>query len=297
MPDQAAKLREIATEHYANTEKVFMPGKRSGANVFAVASGKGGVGKTNIAVNLALKLSEWSGKVLLIDADINLANSDILLGITPKANMSDAIINDIPLSEVIHKQCGGIHFLPGGSGFRELVDLPEWKRIRIFRQLENLEKRYDYIILDSPAGLHKQVLDFLVFASQVIVVTTPEPTAIADAYALIKVLSLHNSKNNILMLVNHAGSSDHGKDIFKKFKIVVDKFLKIKIDYLGYIPTDKNITKAVMKQKPLVTEFPKSAASLCFNEIAERIVLKGDALKDDSKESFFEKVANFSVFH
>jgi len=299
MQDQAARLREIATEIYGDREILAMPERNAvaSAKVIAVTSGKGGVGKTNISVNLALKLQEYGAKVLLVDTDIAFANADIIMGISPQFNLSDAILKNYPVKDVIQTAPGNIHFLPGGSGIADLFQQPESKRSRVLRQLEELERLYDYMIIDTPAGLNKHVLDYLTFASNVYVVATPEPTSIADAYAMVKVLTLQQRKLPVHILVNQVKSADHGKEIFSKFKLVVDKFLKIRVYYLGHVVSDKNVMRAVLNQQPLVREFPGSPASLCLENIAERIVTRGNSDNMKKNESFFKKVGKFSIFH
>ena len=299
MLDQAARLREIATELQADRNEYLTPDTReiTRAQVFAITSGKGGVGKSNIAVNLAIKVQEAGFKVLLVDADINLANTDILLGHSPSRSLADAIIKDYNIREVIYKGPCDLHILPGGSGFVELTDLSDAKQERIIRQLESLEFKYDYLILDTPAGLHKQVLDYVMYASHAIVVATPEPTSIADAYAMVKVLTLRQSNVRLHILINQADSLEHARDIFSRFKMVTDRFLKIRIGFLGYIVKDKNVSRAVLKQKPLVMEFPRSPAALCINNVAEQIVSRGNTKIVVRNGSFFRRLAKISIFH
>lgn len=299
MLDQAARLREIATELQADRSEYLMPDSRNRARaqVFAVTSGKGGVGKSNIAVNLAIKMQEAGYKVLLIDADINLANTDILMGRSPSRSLADAIIKDYPIREVIYTGPGKLNILAGGSGFVELTDMPDAKQAHIIHQLEALEFKYDYLMLDTPAGLYKQVLDYVMYATHAIVVATPEPTSIADAYAMVKVLTLKQSSVRLHVLINQVNSLEHARDIFSKFKLVVDRFLKIQVGFLGYIVKDKNVERAVLKQKPFVMEFPGSPAADCISNVAEKIVSRGNAKIKLQHGSFFQKLAKISIFH
>jgi len=299
MPDQAARLREIAVELRSPLEKPYIPDSRmkSHARVCAVASGKGGVGKTSIAVNLALKLRGGNSRVLLIDTDVNLANADIIMGISPQQTLADALIKDVPVEEIIHACPGGIHFLPGGSGFLELTRMKQAQCNRMINQLTALEKKYDYMVLDTQAGLHKQVLDYLAFAAEIIIVATPEPTSIADAYAMVKVITIHGGKRRIRVVINQVKSPSQGKEIFQKFKMVVDRFLQVPVSYLGHISDDRNVSRAVIKQKPLVLEYPKSPASYCISAIAERLVRQENGKNVPSDGSFFKKVVKFSLFH
>ena len=298
MVDQAARLRAIATELQADRDAYLAPERKKSvrAQVFAVTSGKGGVGKTHLAVNLALKMKEAGYKVLLIDADINLANTDILLGHSPKRSLADAVIKDYPIREVVYTGPEDLHILPGGSGFTELTDLSGVKQARIIRQLESLEYDYDYLIIDTPAGIQKRVLDFVAYATHAIVITTPEPTSIADAYAVVKVLTLQQSTVGIYILVNQVDTMRNAKDIYAKFKLVVDHFLKIRIHFIGYVLKDKNVVRATLLQKPLVEEFPQSPAARCINNIAEHIVTHGNIKIEESHGSFFQRIANISLF-
>ena len=299
MQDQATRLREIATEIKKDHSDYFDPDlrKHSRAKVFAVTSGKGGVGKSHIAVNVALKMKQAGYKVLLMDADINLANTNILMGHAPSRSLADAIIKGYPISEVIYTGPEGLHVLPGGSGFAELTNLPEDRKNNIIRQLSSLEYNYDYIILDTPAGIDKQVLDFLIYASKVLLIITPEPTSIADSYALLKILTLQEKKVGINIVVNQVNSLEHAKDIFSKFNLVVQRFLKIKINFLNYIVSDKNIIRATMQQKPMVLSYPNSPASRCIDNLMERIVTRGDIKCEKYHSSFFQRVSGLSLFN
>ncbi|MFC1555892.1 MinD/ParA family protein [candidate division KSB1 bacterium] len=296
MIDQAARLREIATE--IKTESVTGSFVRPRSRVIAVTSGKGGVGKTNIAVNMAMKLREYNNRVLLIDADTNLANADIILGISPHFSLSDALVKDYPIKDVISTGPGGIHFLPGGSGLVELLELPDLKQKKILHQLERLESRYDYLILDTPAGLNKQLLDYLSLATQVFVIATPEPTSIADAYAVVKVLSLKQEKlPQIRFIINQAKTEEHGREIYSKLKMVIDKFLQVNVRYLGTVQFDKRVSEAVIRQKPFSAAFPKSDASRCLDIIIERIITRSGPGKTGNEESFFSKLKKISILN
>jgi len=300
MLDQATRLREIATELHFDSENVIAADTRSRkktrAHVYAITSGKGGVGKSHIAVNLAIQMRKLGRKVLLLDADINLANADILLGQIPERTIADAIGKNYPVKEVIYTGPEDVHILPGGSGFSELTDLPPQKQARIMRELENLEYSYDYIIVDTPAGIHKNVLEFVTYASHAVVVATPEPTSIADAYAMIKMLTINKSESRIYIMFNMVDTYEQVKGLYAKMKLVVDRFLQIKVNLLGYMLMDKSVPRATMMQKPVVIEFPKCPASQCINSIAERIVLRSNLKIVEGKSSFFNSLGKISIF-
>ncbi len=298
MIDQAAKLREIATDCRYLTDVPAKPhtGQRR-ARVIAVSSGKGGVGKTNIAVNLALKLQDTGSRILLVDADYNLSNADIIMGISPQFNLSDAVLKHYSIKEVIHSGPNDLHILPGCSGFAELIDIPENKRVRIFKELGELEYKYDYIIIDTAAGLNKQVLDILSFSQHNLMVITPEPTSIADTYAVIKVLSYSKKDLKANLIVNQVSSYEQAKDIYNKVKLVIDKFLDVSVRFSGYIVNDNNIKKAVMRQNPFVLEYPKTSGSKCVDMIVDQIVSKGRIPIPKEEGTFFEKISKISLFN
>ncbi|MCP4724338.1 MAG: MinD/ParA family protein [bacterium] len=299
MLDQAARLREIATEFNDKPDVPLNKSYRSvkKAEVIAVSSGKGGVGKTNIAVNTALKLRESNKSVLIMDADYNLANADLIMGISPNFTLADAIIKNYSIKEVVHEGPEKIHILPGGSGFNDLTDIPSEKRQRIFKQLADLEKNYDYIIIDTPAGLNRHVLDILTFSSRILMVITPEPTSIADTYAVLKVLSMQREGMKANIVVNQVKSFDQAKEIYIKFKLVIDKFLKIAVKFTGYILSDDRIRQSVMKQKPFVLEFPRCSASKCLDNLVDQLITKENLPIAQIEESFFHKLAKISLFN
>ncbi len=299
MLDQAARLREIATEYSGKPDiplnKDYSSAKK--AEIIAVSSGKGGVGKTNIAVNMALKLKESNKSVLIMDADYNLANADLIMGISPKFTLADAIIKNYSIKEVVHEGPEKIHILPGGSGFNDLTEVAAEKRQKIFKQLEELEKNYDFIVIDTPAGLNRHVIDILTFSSRNLLVITPEPTSIADTYAVLKVLSMQRNGMKANIVVNQVKSFEQAKEIYIKFRMVVNKFLKIAVKFTGYILTDNKIRQSVMNQRPFVLEYPRCPASKCLDNLVDQLITKEKLPIGQIEESFFKKLAKISLFN
>ena len=179
-----------------------------------------------------------------------------------------------------------------------MLELPDIKQKKILHQLERLESRYDYLILDTPAGLNKQLLDYLSLATQVLILATPEPTSIADAYAVVKVLSLKQEKlPRIRFIINQAKTEEHGREIYAKLKMVIDKFLQINVRYMGTVISDKRVAEAVMRQTPFSAAFPKSDASRCLDRLVERVITQSTQGKTENEESFFSKLKKISIFN
>ena len=220
------------------------------ARVITVTSGKGGVGKTNITVNLALALSKMGLKVVILDVDFGLANIDVLFGLVPKYTMLDLIHDEKNIFEVLTDGPDNIKFLSGGSGVEELIRLDRKKLRKFVSSIGLLDKLFDVILIDTGAGLSQNVMSFIMAADEVLLVTTPEPTAITDAYALVKMVSRRDKKKRINILVNKADSVREANEIASKICVVSEKFLSLKLLKLGYILDDENVTKSVKMQKP-----------------------------------------------
>ncbi len=266
--DQAENLRNIIKKQ--NQKDV------SNARVIAVTSGKGGVGKSSVSINLAVQFTKMGKKVIILDADFGLANIEVMFGVIPKYNLSDLMIAGREIDEIITEGPEGIKFISGGSGIAKLVNLDKEQVKRLVNKMSELEKMADVIIIDTGAGISSTVMEFLVSSPETIIVTTPEPTSITDSYALLKALSMNDNFRkedvSIKMIANRVSSENEGRNLYEKLNIVVSKFLDIDMTYLGIIPMDNNIVKAVMKQKPVSIIYPTSASSKHFEEIAEKIM-------------------------
>lgn len=289
--DQAEQLRNIVK---MNNQEV----PQKVARVITVTSGKGGVGKSNMSVNLAIQLRKKGKSVLIFDADFGLANIEVLFGAIPKYNLADVIYRDKNIKDVITTGPMDIKFISGGTGIDGLGNLTKDQIQKLVNNLAELDSLADVIIVDTGAGISDSVLDFVMSGSEVILVTTPEPTSITDSYSLLKAINRspnYNSSNmRIRVVVNKVSSQNEGKALFTKLNLVVQRFLQLSIEYLGAIPMDDSIFKAVMQQKPVSLQFPNSKAAKAFEGIAT-IVAAGDddAQTENSKRGIAHLFSSF----
>ncbi|MBU0484013.1 MAG: MinD/ParA family protein [Proteobacteria bacterium] len=241
--------------------------------VICITSGKGGVGKTNITTNLAFSLCKNGKKVMILDADLNLANIDVLLGLTPKYNINHVLAGEKTLAEVMITGPGGMMILPASSGIMELADLTEKQKLYFMSEMETIDQAIDFLLIDTAAGINNNVVYFNLAAQERFIILSPEPTSLTDAYALIKVLSTRHDVKKFRILVNLAQSSKEALTVFRKLSSVADRFLDtISLDYIGQIPLDNNLPLAVRRQK-LVTElYPTSPASKTFFKLSEQLI-------------------------
>ncbi|MCP3954402.1 MAG: MinD/ParA family protein [Desulfobacterales bacterium] len=246
----------------------------AGTRVIAVTSGKGGVGKSNIVANLAYTLTRLGKKVLVFDADLGLGNLDVLLGQAPRYNISHVIKGEKNIDEITMLGPGGMLVLPASSGVQDMTELLPAQRVRILSALDTLMKDIDVMLIDTAAGISSNVMYFNVTAQEVIVVVTPEPTSITDAYALMKVMSLKYAEKKFNLLVNMVSGETEAKDVYRQLSMVSKRFLDISIDYLGYIPRDGELTRCVRGQKLVREQRPSAIASGCFDTIARSLDAK-----------------------
>ena len=239
--------------------------------VIAITSGKGGVGKTNIVANLGLALSRLGEKVLMFDADLGLGNLDVLLGFAPKYNLSHVISGEKSIQEIILKGPGNVETLPASSGIQEFTQLSKQQKIQILTKLDLLIDSFDVLLIDTAAGISTNVLDFNATAQEILVVVSPEPTSLTDAYALMKVLSLKYSVKHCQLLVNQAASDQEGRDMYRQLNLVAERFLDISVQYFGCVLFDEKVTKSVRQQQILIELYPDSPASKCFGMLAKKI--------------------------
>jgi flagellar biosynthesis protein FlhG len=276
--DQASRLRSLVREHRR-------------ATVIAITSGKGGVGKSNVAVNLAIKLSAAGKSVLLLDADLGLANADVLCNIDLPFNLSHVISRKKDLHEVIVKAPGGFRLVGGGSGLARKADLTDHERQRLVDSLGELESTADIILIDTGAGISPNVLSFTRAADSVLVVTTPEPTAITDAYAVIKVMTQDAVTGRISLLVNQAHSAAEAQAVHERISRVAKQFLHVSVLDAGFVPTDESVSQAVRRRSPFVLSAPKSSASTAIAQLAARLE-RGIGTPTDSG-SFFNRMSKW----
>ena len=239
--------------------------------VISITSGKGGVGKTNIAVNLAYLLSQSKKKTLILDADCGLANIDLILGLTPKYNLYHVLKGEKTLQEAIINGPGGIKILPSSSGIQEMSSLSMAQKFILQDELNALQSRPDVMLIDTSAGINDNVLYFNMIASETIVVVTPEPTSLTDAYALIKILYQRHAKKRFSLLVNMVKTPSEAKEVFLRMAQATNHFLNLAIEQLGYIICDDNIPRAVKKQKLLAELYPDSSSVKSLREIADKL--------------------------
>jgi len=248
-----------------------------------ITSGKGGVGKTNVSLNLAIQLAAMGKLTCLFDADLGLANINILLGLQPERDLKDVVLNGLDIAEVLIRNQMGIDILPGSSGVEELADLSPEKLERLITSFEGMAG-YDFILIDTSAGISKNVIGFCLASPEVVVVITPEPTSLTDAYALLKVLTLNGFKGSARIIVNQCRDASQAKEVYNKFRAAVAKYLKVDLNPIGMIYQDPKVTEAVKRQTPLMTLYPESGAAKCIQKIAERLVANGreDSMPGDA---------------
>jgi len=259
--------------------------------VIAVTGGKGGVGKSNVACNLGLALGRMHKKVMLLDADLSLANVDVLLGLSPRLNLSHLLAGEKTLEEILLQGPEGMTIVPGGSGIEELSQLPPHKMDCLFQAFTSLTPTPDLLLIDTAAGIHANVMQFLLAADQVLVVTTPEPTAYTDAYALIKALVKHDPAKEIGVLVNMTQDAREATEVIKLMLRICRQMLNISFSNIGYIPRDPVVTQAVCHQQPFLLYAPQSPAAKAVNHIAATILqidLKNQ--KSHGLRSFFQRL-------
>jgi len=274
--DQAATLREIRKkENHQEGSRVksdISALSPHDTRVISVTSGKGGVGKTNIAANLAYLLSvQNKKKTLVLDADVGLANIDVILGIHSRYNLSHVLKGEKTLAETLVDGPGGIKILPSASGIPEMTDLSRGQKLTLIDELNTLNDSLDFMMIDTGAGISSNVMYFNMAAKEIIVVTTPEPTAMTDAYALIKVLYQRHAKRRFRLIVNMVKNAAEAKEIYLRLSNATDHFLNLTIEYLGYIVLDEKVREAVRHQKALAEIYPQCPAAHCLAKIAEKI--------------------------
>lgn len=240
--------------------------------VISVTSGKGGVGKTNISVNLAYCLARRGKRVILLDADLGLANVDVVLGLTPEYNLFHLFHEGAKLSDVLADTPYGFQILPAASGVREMLALNTGQKVSLLEAMDELEDSVDFLIVDTGAGINDNVMYFNLASQERLVVLTPEPTSLTDAYALIKVMQQNHDVYSFRILVNQAQDEKMAKDIFRRLYKACDHFLSgVALDYVGMIPRDAAVRKAVIHQKPFCVMDPGSPASRALDKTAETI--------------------------
>ncbi|WP_044912628.1 MULTISPECIES: MinD/ParA family protein [unclassified Butyrivibrio] len=273
--DQAQQLREIIKAENAT--------QRPLARIITVTSGKGGVGKSNVSINLAIQFRRMGQRVIILDADFGLANIEIMFGTVPKHNLSDLIYKHKNIKDIITWGPEGVGFISGGSGISGMYNLERKYLVDIIVNLAELDAIADTIIIDTGAGISSAVMEFLVASGEIILVTTPEPTSITDSYSLLKALNQQDrfSRDNTIIKVvsNRVATGEEGQQLFNKLNAVVARYLKLPLKYLGAIPQDQMLARGVMQQSPVSIQYPNSKSSKAFEQIAAELVNKNEIEK------------------
>ena len=288
--DQAEQLRNII--------KASSRPQRPLARVITVTSGKGGVGKSNTAINLAIQFRKMGQRVIILDADFGLANIEIMFGAVPKHILCDLIYQGKNIKDIITWGPMEVGFISGGSGIAGLSNLSRDYLIHIIQNLKELDSIADIIIVDTGAGISDAVLEFLVASGEILLVTTPEPTSITDSYSLLKALNRHprfsNENSQVKMIANKVESKGEGQSLFHKLNAVVNRYLGLPLTYLGEIPADGQLSKAVMQQMPVSLQTPQAKSAQAFEMIAAKLMDKEIAgeVKKRGMAAFFAHIAS-----
>ncbi|MBG0778037.1 MAG: MinD/ParA family protein [Desulfovibrionaceae bacterium] len=258
--------------------------------VFSVTSGKGGVGKTNLSVNLACAMAASGARVVLLDADLGLANVDVLLGLTPPRNLFHLFHENATVADILCATPYGFSILPASSGVSEMLALDTGQKLELLESMDYLEEKVDYLIVDTGAGINDSVLYFNLAAQHRLVVVTPEPTSLTDAYALVKVLKLNHGVEHFKVLLNMTPDARTAREIFTRLYKACDHFLDgVSLDLVGFIPQDQAVRKAVVSQEPFLVQTPSCPASVAVRKVAETIQTWEPATSLDGNIKFFWK--------
>lgn len=259
------------------------------ARVVAVTSGKGGVGKTNISVNLAIAMAQLGKRVVLVDLDLGLANADILLDMTPRYNLSSVIFGRKTIEEVLAPAVGGIRVVPGACGIDQLANLGDAERAVLLAGFESLQRQADFLILDTGAGISRNTTTFLSAADDIIVVTMPEPTAIVDAYAVIKMIAREPDHGDLHILMNQTTSRHEAERFANGIAVTAHRLLSAYVEKLGYVVTDSRVGASVRQRRPFLLAYPSSPASECVRSIARRMVATRPGEPADERPGFLRR--------
>ena len=278
-------------------EKSMGKGSRAVTRVISVTSGKGGVGKTHTVTNLAISLASQGYAVLVLDADLGLANVDVLLNLKPKGTLHDVLKGSLRLDDILLEGPGGISIIPAASGVEELHELRSEDKLLLLEEIEKMASRYDYLLIDTPAGIGSDVMYFNSAAAEVVCVINGEPTSLTDTYALIKVLSTTYGEKNFSVVVNNVADETEATAAFKKLTRAVERFLKVRVRLLGWIPADGMVRECVMQQQAISAEFPSSKASRAIAAIARTVAdQKPEVMVKGGMQFFFRQLLEMTSY-
>ncbi len=278
--DQAQKLRELAEA------------SRTQPRIITVTSGKGGVGKSNIVINLGISLARMGKRVLIIDADLGLANVDILLGLRNRFNLQHVMDGRMKLKDIVVSGPAGIKVVPGSSGIPDIANMTSRRRQHFIASFKELEDEADIILIDTSAGMTKNVIKFALMADDIILITTPEPSSITDAYAMIKVISIEKPTAKVSLIANFTRTETQATEVTSKIAEVAWQFLNFHVDILGSLPNDPCVPRAVMQRRPWAELYPRAAATKAITQLAGRI-LNGDAESAAGETGFIQRLSTY----
>jgi flagellar biosynthesis protein FlhG len=274
MTDQASKLRALARHQAPEAASPFA------ARVLAITSGKGGVGKTNVVAGLAIALARMGDRVVVLDADFGLANLDILLGLSPKYTLEHVLRGEKILEEILVEGPLGIRVIPASSGIQELTRLDASTELRLIQGLQRVAESTDWLLIDTAAGIHDSVIKLLMAAQEVVLITTPEPTSLVDAYAMVKVVHLRDPKKPFWLMVNNAQTQDEAEETLEQLQAAITRFLGRELNVLGMVPADRFVLQAVREQRSFVDLYPQSPAGLALDRMAGQLKQKVPLQRD-----------------
>ncbi|ADQ39979.1 cobyrinic acid ac-diamide synthase [Caldicellulosiruptor acetigenus I77R1B] len=284
MRDQAQGLRNLVRK--AGIEANIPVYQGAPSKVVTITSGKGGVGKTNLTVNLAIALKKIDKRVLIIDADLGLSNVEVLLGISPKYNVKDVLEGKKDIFSIVEEGPLGIKFISGGSGIVDLANLDEERLLRLIECAQLINRSFDIVLIDTGAGISRNVMEFVMMSDEVIVITTPEPTSITDAYAIIKAIITRDFDHKINLLINRVNGIKEAEEIFFRLNGVIKRFLQREVEYIGYIEENSIVSKSVIKQVPFMISYEKSNISRQVENVAMKLVMSSESVEEKNRGGF-----------
>ena len=296
MQDQATRLRQLVgdkTEYKTLVTEDNSASLRAGAKVLAVTSGKGGVGKTNITVNLAIALKRAGKKVLVIDADLGMAKVDVVLGSRSHKHLLNLLEDGVELNNVLINGPYGVKYISGGSGIEKAMDFSMEQRQLLMQKLAACGSQADIILLDTGAGLGKNVMDFVLAADEVLLITTPEPTALTDAYAMMKAYSMYAKEKNLRLIINRVYDEQESKDVAAKLKQTAERFLQMPIDCLGYVYEDSAVMRSVRQQTPFLVANANCTAAKCIEALAASLLYGREMTVKRGWKGFLQEIFHF----